>query len=158
MSDYHLAQINIAKMLAPIDSPTMADFAENLDHINALAEKSEGFVWRLKDEDSNDATSLKVFDDDFIIVNMSVWCSLDDLFKFTYASEHVEIFKRRKEWFHKMTDMHMAFWYIEKGKFPSTLVANERLKYLNVHGETPFAFTFKSRFSPFEALNYQPKI
>ncbi len=156
MSNFHLAQVNIAKMLAPMDSPVMADFANNLDRINALAEKSEGFVWRLKDEDGKDATSLKVFDDDFIIVNMSVWHSLDTLFQFTYASDHVEIFKRKKEWFHKMTDMHMAFWYVEAGSFPSPEEANERLKYLNLNGETPYAFTFKSKYTATEAQKYKP--
>jgi hypothetical protein len=157
MSDYHLAQLNIGKMLAPMDSPVMADFANNLDRINSLAEKSEGFVWRLKDEGSNDATAIQVFEDDFIIVNMSVWRSVDALFQFTYASDHVEIFKRKKEWFHKMTDMHMAFWYIEAGNYPSPEEAKERLNYLNTHGETPYAFTFKSKFTTADAQNYNLK-
>lgn len=156
MSDYHLAQVNIAKMLAPMDSSVMVDFANNLDRINTLAENSEGFVWRLRDEDSNDATSLKVFDDDFIIVNMSVWRSLDALFQFTYASDHVEIFKSRKEWFHKMTDMYMAFWYVEARIFPSPEEAKERLEYLNLYGESPYAFTFKSKYTAAEAQNFKP--
>ena len=103
----HLAQINIAKILAPLDHPIMADFVANLDPINALAEESEGFVWRLKEENNN-ATSIKVFDDDFLIVNMSVWRNADALYEYVYRSNHVEIFKRRKEWFEKMKDMHMA--------------------------------------------------
>ncbi len=144
-------------MLAPIDSPTMADFKNNLDRINTLAEKSDGFVWRLKDEDG-DATSIKVFDDEFMIINMSVWESKKALFDFTYDSAHVEVFKRRKEWFHKMSDRHMALWYVEEGQNPSPEEAKERLALLNRLGETPFAFTFKSNFDSDDALNYQSKL
>lgn len=151
---YNLAQINIARMLAHINDPVMVDFVDNLDRINALAESSPGFVWRLKDENNN-ATTVEVFDDDFIIVNMSVWRDRKALFDFTYSSEHVEIFKRKKEWFHKMSDMHMALWYVEKGLEPSVDAAKERLNYLNVHGETPHAFSFRSDFSLQEALNYK---
>jgi len=157
MKTYHLAQINIARMVAPINSPIMADFKNNLDRINTLAEKSEGFVWRLKDEDDN-ATSIKVFDDIYIIVNMSVWESKKALFDFTYSSAHVEIFKRRKEWFNKMTDMHMALWYVDSGYNPTPEEAKERLALLNKLGETPFAFTFKSDFDSNDALNYQSKL
>src|SRR5436190_10799386 len=109
--EFYLAQVNIARMLAPIDSPVMEDFVANLDRINALAEASNGFVWRLKD-DTNNATSIKIFDDDFLIVNMSVWENIDVLSQFVYQSDHVEIFKRRKEWFQKMPEMHMALWYV----------------------------------------------
>ena len=108
---FHLAQINIAKMLSPIDSPVMADFVANLDPVNLLAESSPGFVWRLRD-DSNNATSISVFNDDFIIVNMSVWETIDSLSEFVYRSAHVDIFKRRREWFEKMPEMYMALWYI----------------------------------------------
>lgn len=143
-------------MLGPIDSPVMADFVANLDRINALAEQSEGFVWRLKDE-TNSATSISAFVDDFMIVNMSVWESLEQLFKFTYQTAHVEVFKRRKEWFSKMTDMHMACWYLEAAKVPTVEEAKNRLAYLNEHGETPYAFTFKSRFNYSDALDYRLK-
>jgi len=157
MKTYHLAQINIARMLAPIDSPLMQDFVDNLDRINQIAENSPGFVWRLRDENDN-ATSIQVFDDEFLIINMSVWESKKTLFNFTYDSAHVEIFKRRKEWFHKMTDMHMALWYVQKGQNPTPDEAKERLALLNKLGETPFAFTFKSDFQAIDALNYQNKL
>jgi len=157
MKNYHLTQINIAKMLAPIDSPVMEGFVANLGRINEIAEKSTGFIWRLKDENDN-ATSIKVFDDDFLIVNMSVWESKKALFDFTYGPAHVEIFKRRKEWFHKMSDMHMALWYVEEGHDPLPEEAKERLSLLNELGETPFAFTFKSDFDSKDALNYQSKL
>ncbi len=155
MIKYNLAQVNIARMLAPIDSPIMADFVANLDSINQLAENNEGFVWRLKDDNDN-ATSLQVFEDEFIIVNMSVWSSKKSLFDFTYSSAHVEIFKRKKEWFSSMKDMHMALWYVPENVQLTPQDAKERLKYLNANGETPYAFTFKSDFSADEANQYKP--
>ena len=142
----YLAQINIARMLAPVDSPVMADFVANLDNINALAENSEGFIWRLRDE-SNNATAIKIFYNDFLIVNMSVWKNTEALFQFVYQSKHVEIFKRRKEWFEKMPEMHMAQWYTPRGHLPTVAEAKERLNYLRNHGETPFAFNFKKKFT-----------
>ncbi|MEP6614636.1 MAG: DUF3291 domain-containing protein [Mucilaginibacter sp.] len=148
---YHIAQINIAKMLAPIDSPVMAEFVANLDGINALAEGSPGFVWRLKEE-GNNATSIKVYDDDFIIVNMSVWENTDALRQFVYQSHHVEIFKQRRQWFEKMSDMHMALWYIPSDYTPTAMDGVERLNYLRNNGETPFAFSFKKQFTV-EELN-----
>ncbi|MGI9551502.1 MAG: DUF3291 domain-containing protein [Aurantibacter sp.] len=154
MKNYNLAQVNIAKMLAPTDSPIMADFMNNLDRINALAEQSAGFIWRMKEENNN-AMEIKVFDDDFIVINMSIWESIETLFDFTYRSQHVEIFKRKKEWFHKMSDMHMALWYIPSGHIPSTDEAKERLNYLNANGESPYAFTFRSEFTSEDSLNYQ---
>jgi len=153
MATFHLAQLNIAKMIAPISSPIMADFVGNLDYINQIAENHEGFVWRLKG-DENNAVAIRVFEDDFMIINMSVWTSKEALFKFTYSSEHVEIYKRKKEWFSAMVGMHMVFWYIPEGHEPTPAEAKERLKYLNENGETPFAFTFKSKFTAEDALNY----
>jgi hypothetical protein len=148
---FHLAQLNIARMLAPVDSPVMADFVANLDRINAVAENSGGFVWRLKD-DSNNATSIRIFEDDFLIVNLSVWQSVDALFQFVYQSDHLEIFKRRIEWFEKMPEMHMVMWYVPAGSIPSVADAVERLIYLRLQGETPFAFSFKKRFSAEQAI------
>jgi hypothetical protein len=151
--EYQLAQLNIARMLAPIDSPVMADFVANLDAINTLAEKSVGFVWRLKDE-TNNATSVKVFNDDFLIVNMSVWQSADALFNFVYHSAHLEIFKRKKEWFEKMPEMHMALWYVTAGHRPTISESTDRLVYLQNNGPSPFAFNFKKRFTIEETLQY----
>ena len=150
---YHLAQLNIGKILGPIDSPVMAEFVANLDPINSLAEKSPGFVWRLKD-DSNNATSIKVYDDDFIIVNMSVWENTDALFQFVYQSQHTEYVKRRKEWFEKMPEMYMALWYVPAGHAPTVQEAVERLNYLRKHGETPYAFSFRKRFTVEEGLGF----
>ncbi|WP_299248143.1 DUF3291 domain-containing protein [uncultured Aquimarina sp.] len=149
-----LAQVNIAEMLAPINDPIMADFVNNLDRINELAEQSDGFVWRLRGDEGN-ATAITVFDNLFLIINMSVWESMDALFNFTYKTDHVEILKRKKEWFHKMPRMHMAFWYVENGHEPSPEEAKERLYYLQEHGETPYAFSFKSKFTTDDAINYK---
>ena len=153
---HHLAQVNIARMIAPIDSPVMSDFVSNLERINTIAEKHDGFVWRLKGE-HNDATSLRVFEDDFLIINMSVWVAMEALFKFTYSSEHVGILKRKKEWFSAMKDMHMAFWYVPIGHEPTPAEAKTRLNHLNEYGETPYAFTFKSKFSSEDALNFNSR-
>jgi len=155
MKEHHLAQVNIARMLAPIDSPVMVDFVNNLDRINALAEQSEGFVWRLTGEE-NDATALRVFEDDFMIINMSVWKSWDSLFDFTYKSDHVAIFARRKEWFSAMKEMHMVLWYVEAGHEPTPDEAKHRLSYLNEYGESPFAFSFKGKYTVDDALIYTP--
>jgi len=149
---FHLAQLNIARMLAPIDNPVMADFVANLDRINILAENSDGFVWRLKD-DTNNATSIRIFDDDFLIVNMSVWESTEALFQFVYNSGHLEVFKRRKEWFEKMPEMHMVLWYLPVGSIPSVADAVERLTHLRALGETPYAFSFRKKFTPQEAVS-----
>lgn len=151
--NYYLAQVNIAKMLAPINSPVMAEFVNNLDRINALAENSDGFIWRLKD-DTNNATSIKIYDDDFLIINLSVWSSIETLFSFVYQSQHLEIFKKRSSWFEKMPVMHMAMWYVPAGHVPTTDEAKSRLDHLRLHGETPFAFSFKKRFKVEDAKGF----
>lgn len=142
----HLAQLNIANMLETIDHPVMKDFVDNLDRINDIADKSPGFIWRLKD-DLGDATRIKFGDNPNTLVNMSVWRSLADLFAYVYHSDHVEIFKRKKEWFTKMESLHMVLWYVEEGHIPDLAEAQERLLYLQENGETPFAFSFRKRFS-----------
>lgn len=150
----HLAQVNIARMRVPMGSPIMKDFEDNLDGINALAEAAPGFVWRFK-EDNNNATSVTVFDDDYLLVNMSLWEDIEALFDFVYQSHHLEIFKRKKEWFTHMAESHMVLWYIEEGAFPSLESGMERLLYLREHGETPYAFTFKKRFTPAMYRSYK---
>jgi len=144
--EYHLAEVNIGRILGPMDSAVMAEFAANLDPINALAESSPGFVWRLKDE-SNNATSISVTEDRFLIVNLSVWRTIDDLFAFTYRSAHTEYVRRRGEWFERMKEMFLACWYVPVGHEPTVAEAMERIEYIRRHGPTPYAFTFKQRFS-----------
>ena len=151
---YHIAQINIARMLAPLDSPVMHDFVANLDRINALAESAPGFVWRLVG-DGNDATSLRPFEDDRIIVNMSVWDSIETLFQYAYYSDHSDIFRRRAEWFEKMTTPSGALWWIEAGHTPTVAEAQEKLELIEHNGATPLAFTFKQRFTVAEMMAVQ---
>lgn len=153
-NNFHLAEINIAQMLAPLDDPIMKDFVDNLDRINALAEDSEGFVWRLQTEDG-DATALRVFEDDKIIVNMSVWESIETLHSYVYRSDHTDIFRRRREWFEVMDQHVVVLWWVPEGHLPTVEEARERLDYIDEHGATPYAFTFKKRFTPEEALGYQ---
>ena len=149
--EYHLAEINVGRILGPMDSAIMQEFAANLDPINALAESSEGFIWRLKD-DSNNATSIPVTADALLIINLSVWRNIDDLFTFTYKTAHTEYLRRRGEWFERLKDMHMAMWYVPAGHVPSVTEAMERIAYIRAHGPTPYAFTFKQRFTPEQAL------
>jgi hypothetical protein len=144
---HHLAQINIARMRAPLESPIMADFVAQLEEINALADASPGFVWRLQGE-GNDATSLRPFDDDFIIVNMSVWESLDDLRLYVYKSAHTHVMRRRREWFEHFDGAYMALWWVEAGHIPTVGEAKQRLLQLETYGPTVEAFTFRQPFAP----------
>jgi len=146
ISEFHLAQVNIAAACAPMHDPIMADFVANLDRINALAENAAGFVWRLHTPEGN-ATALRVFEDERLIINMSVWHSIEALFDYTYKSGHVEIFRRKAEWFGKMETPHMALWWVPAGHIPTPQEAKERLAHLAEHGATPHAFTFKQRFA-----------
>jgi hypothetical protein len=150
---YHLAQINIARMLAPLESPVMADFVANLDRINALADDAPGFIWRLIGE-GNDATSLRPYDDDRMIVNMSVWESIEALHDYTYYSGHVEVFRRRAEWFQKMSKPALGLWWIPAGHIPTPPEGAARLDHMEAHGPTPHAFTFKRSFTTADMLAY----
>ena len=142
----HLAQLNIAEAIASMASPEMTDFVNNIERINSLAESSPGYIWRLTDEGSDNSYSMQLFDSEFIITNMSVWKDKESLFDFVYNTAHVEIFKRRKEWFSKMPQMHMVLWFINEGHIPDIEEAKERLQYLREHGESAYAFTFKSQY------------
>ena len=131
----------------------MSGFFDNLDRINEVAEKSKGFIWRMKDESGN-ATSINAFDDDMMIINMSVWETKDLLFDFVYKSMHLEIFKQKNDWFHNMKSMHYSLWFVDEGHIPDLAEAKERLEYLEKHKETPYSFSFKKSFSEAEYLNY----
>jgi hypothetical protein len=145
MTNYHLAQINIGRMLGPIESETMAGFVARLDEINALAEGTPGFVWRLKTEDG-DATAIRPYEDERIIVNMSVWESVEALHEYAYRSAHVEVMRRRREWFSRMTESYMVLWWVPAGHRPTVAEAVARLEMLRASGPTPAAFTFRERF------------
>jgi hypothetical protein len=115
-----------------------------LDPINTLADRSDGFVWRLQTEDGN-ATAIRAFDDDRMIVNMSVWESIEQLAQFVYRSDHVSVMRRRREWFDRIR-VHMALWWVPAGEVPTVAEAELRLAHLMKHGPTAYGFTFKQRF------------
>ena len=147
MTVMHLAQVNIGRMRAPLDDPAMHGFMSRLDEINALADRSDGFVWRLQGADGNN-TYLRPYEDERIIVNMSVWESVEQLRAYTYNTAHAELLKHRREWFEKFDRVFLALWWIPAGHIPSMEEAKQRLASLDEHGPTPFAFTFKTWFSP----------
>jgi heme-degrading monooxygenase HmoA len=142
---WQLAQINIGRIRAPLDSPVMSDFVALLPIINGLAESTPGFVWRLVG-DGADATGLRPYEDPLIIVNMSVWESLDALRDYAYRSNHVHAFRRRKEWFEESDAAAFALWWIPSGTRPSVAEGKARLEVLRQHGPAPEAFTFKASF------------
>ena len=144
---FQLAQINIARLLAPLDSPQLADFVADLDRINQLAEESPGFVWRMKDGDENSNVNMEPVMVDHI-VNISVWTDVESLKNFTYHSGHIEVFRKRAKWFHRPKEPHMALWWVEEGVYPRAEEAIARLKFLIKHGETAKSFTFKKSFDP----------
>jgi hypothetical protein len=145
--NYHLAQVNIARMRAPLDDPLMAGFVARLAEINALADHSPGFVWRLQTAEG-DATYLRPFADNRILFNLSVWESVEQLKEYVYRSAHSEVMRQRKQWFEKFDGMYMALWWVKVGHIPSVIEAKARLKYLERHGESAHAFTFKRIFAP----------
>jgi Domain of unknown function (DUF3291) len=142
----HLAQLNVALGKATVDSPEMAEFAANLDRVNALADAATGFVWRLQDEDGN-ATSIRAYDDERMIVNLSVWESIEALWSFVYDSGHLEVMRRRREWFERLPTAYVVLWWLPEGRIPTVDEAIARLDHLEAHGPTAEAFTFKHRFA-----------
>jgi hypothetical protein len=153
---FHLAQLNIARFKAPMDDPAMAGFVEQLDPVNALADAAPGFVWRLQTEEGN-ATSIHAFDDDLLLVNMSVWESIDALADFVYRSPHIAVMRRRREWAERMAEAYIVLWWVAAGTTPTVEEAKGRLEHLREHGPSPTAFTFKSRYSPDEAALASPE-
>lgn len=143
----HLAQLNIALAKYDMDAPEIKDFVDNVDAVNNIAEQSAGFVWRLKDE-SGDATSIQAFNDPKIIVNMSVWQDVDSLKDFMFKTFHRDIMKRKSEWFEPPKENTYVLWWVNEGHIPTLEEAKERLYYLRENGETPHAFSFKTRFTP----------
>jgi Domain of unknown function (DUF3291) len=154
---YSLAQVNIARMLAPLDDPIMAGFVAQLDAVNAIADGSPGFIWRLQTPEGN-ATDLRPYEDEMILVNMSVWASLEDLARFVYTSEsqHRDVMKQRRRWFQRFDGPYMALWWVPQDHIPTVEEAKERLEHLRTHGESPFAFSFKKPFPAPDATIEQP--
>jgi hypothetical protein len=139
---FHLAQVNIARMRAPLDDPSMLAFASRIDEINALAEADSGFVWRWTDSNNGP------FDAPDLLFNLSVWTSVETLRAYAYRSEHAQLFRDRLQWFHSSEGPTLALWWIPAGHRPTPGESKERLDHLAVHGPTPVAFTFKQPFAP----------
>ena len=141
MASFHIAQVHVAQAKADMESELMRGFVSRLDEINALADRADGFIWRLQ-EDSGSATAIRVFDDPLLLINMSVWADLEALKHYVYKSLHVELIKDREAWFNKMGESHQALWWIPAGHIPSTEEARKKLEYIRKNGPSTDAFTF----------------
>ena len=150
MSRYHLAQLNFAMLREPLESPSMADFVANLERINALAEASPGYLWRLQDE-AGDATAIRPFGAE-VLVNLSLWRDVQSLSDYVYKSAHSEMLKRRREWFDKAEQAHMVLWWVPADHRPGVEEAAERLAHLRAHGSSAHAFGFRQAFAAPDAL------
>jgi hypothetical protein len=142
---WHLAQVNIGRLVAPEGDPRVQPFFDALDRVNALAEASPGFVWRLTGE-GNNATDLRPTPDPLLAVNMSVWTDADALFAFVYRSAHTPVMARRRDYFERFDGAFQTMWWIPAGEIPTVSDAFSRLWMLDRYGPTPHAFTFKARF------------
>ncbi len=158
--DYVLAQVNIGRLREPLDSPALADFMAALDPVNAVADDAPGFVWRLQTEDGN-ATAVRAFEWDSadsagVIVNLSVWESVEALADFVYSDMHRKVLRRRREWFQPMAEAYTALWWVPRTEMPTTKQAEKRIRHLRKHGPTPRAFTLKVHFPPPDAADSEP--
>jgi hypothetical protein len=151
MTAYELAQVNIARLREPLDSPLLKDFVDGLAPVNADADAADGFVWRLQTEDG-DATSVPVLGDPWLIVNLSVWRDPEALKAFMYTGRHRELLRRRREWFARLSEAVTALWWVPRGHRPTVAEAEARLLHLRAHGPTPYAFTLRTSFPPGPAL------
>lgn len=142
---WHLAQYNLARLRAPLTDALLADFVSEIDRVNHLGDASPGFVWRHQTEDGN-STSVRPRADDAIIINFTVWESVETLFEFTYHSGHVEVYRKRRKWFEDVDWAYAVLWWVPAGHIPTIAEAEERLLHLDAHGPSPHAFTFKQRF------------
>nr|WP_235030872.1 DUF3291 domain-containing protein [Nonomuraea solani] len=153
MNPMHLAELNVAHLRAPIDSPEIAEFVALLGPINAVADEAPGFVWRLK-ESETDPTATVIHDyGDHLLINFSVWESLDALWNYTYRSDHLEVLRRRREWFLRLAEPYMVMWWVPEGHIPSLAEGMRRLELLRAEGPSPRAFTFKDSYSSSEAVS-----
>ncbi|MGB2603304.1 MAG: DUF3291 domain-containing protein [Terracidiphilus sp.] len=149
MTKYQIAQVNIGRIKGQLDDPLMAGFVTRLDEINALADRSPGFVWRLQTPEGN-ATYLRPYDDDRMLLNMSVWETIEDLQHYVYRTAHAELLRQRHQWFEKLAAVYAALWWVPVSHIPGIDEAKKRLAHLDAHGPTQFAFTFKTQFPPDE--------
>jgi hypothetical protein len=146
LEQYHLAQVNTAILRAPLDTPEMADFVAQISRVNAIADADPGFVWRLRSEGADDATSIRAFEDERILITLTVWKSLEALLDYVYRSDHASIMRDRRRWFEKSDQPNLALWWIPVGYTPTVAEAKERLELLQRYGSTPQAFSFRKPF------------
>ena len=151
MKRYHLAQVNIGRVRAPLDDEIMQGFVSRLDEINALADSAPGFVWRLK-SDAGPSSYLRPYEDERLLVNMSVWESVEALKTFTYRTAHAELLRGRHDWFEKFEGVFLALWWVPEGHIPGIDEMKKRLAHLEEHGPSQFAFTFKTVQPPDESF------
>lgn len=144
---WHLAQLNVGRMVAPLDAPEIEGFRTQLDPINALADADPGLVWRLQTESGN-ATDIRPTEDDLFLINLSVWRSIEALRTFTYTSGHVHVLRQRRSWFEQLAAAHLVLWWVPAGHIPTVEEALSRLDRLRCDGPTPAAFTFRTPFTP----------
>ncbi|MFI8894423.1 DUF3291 domain-containing protein [Streptomyces paradoxus] len=144
---YELAEVNIARLKAPLDSPQLKDFVDALDPVNADADAADGFVWRLQ-SDTGNATDVAVFGDSWLIINMSVWRDADSLTAYMYQGRHREMLARRREWFERVEEAMVTLWWVPAGHRPTVAEAESRLLHIRTHGPTPYAFTLRTQFPP----------
>jgi hypothetical protein len=142
---WHIAQLNVGRLVASTDSPEVADFMAALDGVNAMADAAPGFVWRLE-SDSGNATDIQVSADPQFMVNMSVWESVEALFEFVYRSMHTKVMVRRREWFEQPAQPFLVLWWVPAGHTPTVAEALARLEHLRANGPTPHAFTFREKY------------
>ena len=154
---WHLAQLNVGRLLAPVESPAIAGFVAELEPINRLADTSPGFVWRLQTA-AGDATAIRPTEDDLFLMNMSVWTSIEALRAFTYSSAHVQVLRQRRAWFEQLAEAHLVLWWVPAGHIPAIDEAMVRLARLRRDGPTPEAFTFRAPFEPTAAAPGDPLV
>lgn len=143
---HHLAQLNIARMRFTIEDPRMADFVANLDTVNGHAERSPGFVWRMVGDTPAERAAVGFGAD--MLVNLSVWASVEPFRAFVASAPHLPIMRRRAEWFERMPTPHAVLWWVLDGHRPSLVEARQRLDRLAVEGPSPVAFTLGRPFDP----------
>lgn len=151
MNGYHIAQVNIGRVRASLEDEIMQGFVSRLDEINALADTAPGFVWRLK-SDVGPSSYLRPYEDERLLVNMSVWESVEALKEFTYRTVHAELLRGRHDWFEKFEGAYLALWWVPAGHIPSVDEMKKRLAHLEEHGPSQFAFTFKTVQPPDESF------
>ncbi|NRQ35184.1 DUF3291 domain-containing protein [Nonomuraea sp. NN258] len=149
----HLAELNVAHLRAPIDSPEIAEFVALLEPINDLADAAPGFVWRLKESETDPTATVIHGYGDHLLINFSVWESLETLWDYVYRSEHLNVLRRRREWFLRMAEPYMVMWWVPEGVIPTLAEGMARLERLKAEGPSPAAFTFKDSYDSSEAAS-----